>query len=163
MSLRATGEGHISSIVFRSGVLDSDNRVLFNPTSDYVETPEVHLDSAYDRHLFDLKLLEMGASNEVTAHLLGQLPEIFTYNELKNKIESLRTSPVYCLYPNLISGRLMEPSDLYRVPGFLSNGIHAGIKAEGSRDLSLIFSPSPGNSGRGFYAKLLQGGTGPDR
>ena len=95
MSLRATGEGHVSSIVFRSGVLDSDNRVLFDPTSDYVETPDVHLDSVYDRHLFDLKLLEMGASNEVTAHLLGQLPEDFTYNELKNKIESLRTTPVF--------------------------------------------------------------------
>ena len=95
MSLRATGEGHVSSIVFRSGVLDSDNRVLFDPTGDYVETPDVHLDSVYDRHLFDLKLLEMGASNEVTAHLLGLLPEDFTYNELKNKIESLRTTPVF--------------------------------------------------------------------
>ena len=28
-------------------------------------------------------------------HLLGQLPEVFTYNELKNKIESLRTTPVF--------------------------------------------------------------------
>ena len=37
----------------------------------------------------------------------------------------------------------MEPSDLYRVPGFLANGIHAGIKADGSRDLSLIFSLRP--------------------
>jgi len=95
MSLRATGEGHVSSIVFRSGVLESDNRVLFNPTSDYVETPEVQLDSVYDRHLFDLKLLEMGAGDEITAHLLGQLPEDFTYNELQNKIESLRTTPVF--------------------------------------------------------------------
>jgi len=95
MSLRATGEGHISSIVFRSGILDSDNKVLFDPTSNYVETPDVHLDPVYDRHLFDLKLLEMGAGNEVTAHLLGQLPEVFTYNELKNKIESLRMTPVF--------------------------------------------------------------------
>jgi glutamate N-acetyltransferase / amino-acid N-acetyltransferase len=37
----------------------------------------------------------------------------------------------------------MEPSDLYRVPGFLANGIPAGIKAEGSRDLSLIYSLRP--------------------
>jgi len=95
MSLRATGEGHVSSIVFRSGFLDSDNRVLIDPTSDYVETPDVHLDSVYDRHLFDLKLLEMSASNEVTAHLLNQLPENFTYNGLKNKIEALRTTPVF--------------------------------------------------------------------
>ncbi len=95
MSLRATGEGHISSIVFRSGYLDSNNRVLFDATSDYVETPEVHLDSVYDRHLFDLKLLEMGAGNEVTAHLLGLLPEEFTCTEVKDKIESLRTAPVF--------------------------------------------------------------------
>jgi predicted GH43/DUF377 family glycosyl hydrolase len=95
MSLRATGEGHISSIVFRSGVLDSHNTFLFDPTSDYVETPDVHLDPAYDRHLFDLKLIEMAASNEVTAHLLNQLPENFTYNGLKNKIEALGTTPVF--------------------------------------------------------------------
>ena len=95
MSLRATGEGHVSSIVFRSGVLDSHNTFLFDPTSDYVETPDVLLDPVYDRHLFDLKLLEMSASNEVTAHLLNQLPENFTCNELKNKIEALRTTPVF--------------------------------------------------------------------
>ena len=95
MSLRATGEGHVSSIEFRGGFLDSDNRVFFDATSGYVETPEVHLDSVYDRHLFDLKLLEMGASDEVTAHLLGQLPENFTCNELKNIIESLHTTPVF--------------------------------------------------------------------
>ena len=95
MSLRATGEGHVSSIVFRSGFLESDNRVLFDPVSGYVETPEIHLGSVYDRHLFDLKLLEMGASDEITAHLLGQLPEGFTYNELKNKIETLRATPVF--------------------------------------------------------------------
>ena len=28
MSLRATGEGHVSSIAFRSGLLDQDNTIL---------------------------------------------------------------------------------------------------------------------------------------
>jgi predicted GH43/DUF377 family glycosyl hydrolase len=95
MSLRAISEGHISSIVFRSGVLDSHNTFLFDPISDYVETPDLKLDPVYDRHLFNLKLNEMGASNEVTAHLLDQLPEDFTHNELKEKIEALRTNPVF--------------------------------------------------------------------
>src|SRR3990170_6325864 len=71
MSLRATGEGHVSSIVFRSGVLDSHNAVLFDPTSDYVETPDVQLDPVYDRHLFQLKLNEMAATNEITAYILS--------------------------------------------------------------------------------------------
>jgi predicted GH43/DUF377 family glycosyl hydrolase len=95
MSLRATGEGHVSSIVFRSGVLDEHNTFIFDPVSDYIETPEVRLNPIYDRHLFQLKLNEMGACNEVTAHLLGQLPQDFAYNELKEKIGALRAKTVF--------------------------------------------------------------------
>ncbi|RKX39527.1 MAG: glycosidase [Thermotogae bacterium] len=95
MSLRATGEGHVSSIVFRSGFLNKDNTIIFEPISDYVETPDLHLDSDYDRHLFHLKLDEMEACNEITAYLLGQLPEIFTYNELREKIEALTSQPIF--------------------------------------------------------------------
>jgi predicted GH43/DUF377 family glycosyl hydrolase len=95
MSLRATGEGHVSSIVFRSGILDKHNTVLFDPVSEYVKTPDVHLNSVYERHLFQLKLNEMEACNEVTAHILDQLPEDFTYNELKEKIAVLDAKPVF--------------------------------------------------------------------
>ena len=95
MSLRATGEGHVSSIVFRSGVLDRHNTFIFDPVSDYIETPNVILDQIYDRHLFQLKLNEMGACNEVTAHLFDQLPEDFTLNELKEKIGELRAKTVF--------------------------------------------------------------------
>ena len=94
MSLRAIGEGHVSSIVFRSGVLDRHNTFIFDPTSDYVERPDVRLNRVYDRHLFQLKLGEMEASNGITARLLGQLPENFTYDELKEKIEALRARPI---------------------------------------------------------------------
>jgi predicted GH43/DUF377 family glycosyl hydrolase len=95
MSLRATGEGHVSSIVFRSGVLDQNNTLVFDPVSDYVETPDVHLYPVYDRHLFQLKLNEMDACNEVTAYLLDQLPENFVYSELKEKITSLQSQPIF--------------------------------------------------------------------
>ncbi len=37
----------------------------------------------------------------------------------------------------------MNKTDNYRVPGFLANGVHAGIKADGCRDLALIFSTCP--------------------
>jgi len=95
MSLRAIGEGHVSSIVFRSGVLDRDNTFIFDPTSDYVERPHVSLNPVYDRHLFQLKLNEMEACNEVTAHILDRLPEDFTYNELKERIGALRAKTVF--------------------------------------------------------------------
>jgi predicted GH43/DUF377 family glycosyl hydrolase len=95
MSLRATGEGHVSSIVFRSGVLDRRNTLLFDPISDFVETPDLQLDPIYKRNIFQRKLNEMGASNEITAHILNQLPEDFTYNELIEKIEILRAKPQF--------------------------------------------------------------------
>jgi len=95
MSLRAIGEGHVSSIAFRSGVLDRDNTFIFDPTSDYVERADVRLNPVYDRHLFQLKLNEMEACNEVTAHILEQLPEEFTYNELKEKIGALRAISIF--------------------------------------------------------------------
>jgi len=95
MSLRATGEGHVSSIVFRSGVLDRNNTFLFDPLSDFVETPDRQLDAVYKRNPFQLKLNEMGADSEITAHILNQLPEDFTYNDLIEKIKILRAKPQF--------------------------------------------------------------------
>ncbi|HBB15605.1 MAG TPA: ornithine acetyltransferase [Syntrophus sp. (in: bacteria)] len=36
----------------------------------------------------------------------------------------------------------MKP-ETYRVPGFLANGVHAGIKTNGDRDLAMLFSTRP--------------------
>lgn len=95
MSLRATGEGHVSSIVFRSGVLNGKNRFLFDPLSDFVETPDLQLDPVYKRNPFRRKLDEMGAGNEVSAHILNQLKEEFTYSQLLEKIKTLRAEPQF--------------------------------------------------------------------
>jgi predicted GH43/DUF377 family glycosyl hydrolase len=95
MSLRATGEGHLSSIVFRSGVLDRQNRFFFDPISDFVETPDLKVDPVYKRKPFQRKLNELGAINEITTHILNQLPEDFTYNELLAKIGMLRVKPLF--------------------------------------------------------------------
>lgn len=95
MSLRATGEGHLSSIVFRSGILDSDNMILLDPTSEYVVTPDVCLDPVYDLHLFHLKLAEMGTDNDVMHYLVNQLSDTFSYYQLKKNIEALRAAPLF--------------------------------------------------------------------
>ncbi|PQP35430.1 glycosidase [Desulfobacteraceae bacterium SEEP-SAG9] len=95
LSLRATGDGHVSSIVFRSGVLDRHNTFHFDPVSDYVETPELQLDPVYKRNIFQRKLDEMGASKEISVYVLNQLPEDFTYNELKEKIGGLHAKPQF--------------------------------------------------------------------
>lgn len=95
MSLRATGEGHLSSIVFRSGIIDSNNTIHFDPISEFVETPEIHLDPVYDRHIFHMKLHEMGADNDVMHHLFNQLPNTFSFYGLNKNIDALRMDPVF--------------------------------------------------------------------
>ena len=93
MSLRATGEGHISSIVFRSGVLDPKNIFRFDPISEFVETPDLKKDALYDRLVFNRKLNEMWASNQITEHILKGLPEEFNCSELTEQINLLRSNP----------------------------------------------------------------------
>ena len=92
MSFRAIGEGHISSIEFRGGIIDSNNDIFFDALSDYIEAPEIHPNPGYNRHLFRLKLQEMGASNAVTQQLLNRLPNNFTFNDLQGKITELQNN-----------------------------------------------------------------------
>jgi predicted GH43/DUF377 family glycosyl hydrolase len=92
MSFRATGEGHISSIEFRSGIIDNNNDIFFDALSDYVEMPEIHPNPNYDRILFRLKLQEMGASNAVTHQLLNNLPDNFSFNDLQGRIAELQNN-----------------------------------------------------------------------
>ena len=89
MSLRATGEGHISSIVFRTGVIMNNCSFIFEPLSEFVETPKIRHDQFYDRHLFKLKLKDMKAWNERSVKVFEQLPEKFTFTELKSSIADL--------------------------------------------------------------------------
>ncbi|MBS2212188.1 glycoside hydrolase family 130 protein [Carboxylicivirga mesophila] len=86
MSLRATGEGHISSIVFRSGVINTDGSFSFDETSRYVEQASVCHNSAYDKHLFQLKLQDLDAWDETSIRIFDQIPDTFSYQELKVSI-----------------------------------------------------------------------------
>jgi len=93
MSFRSTGEGHISSISFRSGIIDNNNSFIFDPVSEFVETPNIQVNPVYDRHLFELKLNEMNASNKTTSWILEHLSDEFTYNNLKERINELKSNP----------------------------------------------------------------------
>ncbi|MDH3747655.1 MAG: glycoside hydrolase family 130 protein [Gammaproteobacteria bacterium] len=92
MSFRATGEGHVSSVEFRSGIVDTNNDIYFDPISQYVATPEMHTDPVYHRLHFRRKLEELGASDRVTNRLLRGLNETFTLDELEAQIRKFRSS-----------------------------------------------------------------------
>jgi len=92
MSFRATGEGHVSSIEFRSGIVDENCDIYFDPVSQYVATPEMHTDPVYDRLHFQRKIDEICGCERVTNHLLDGLKETFTFDELQLQIKKLRST-----------------------------------------------------------------------
>ena len=92
MSFRATGEGHISSIEFRSGIVDQNHDIYFDPVSQYVATPEIHTDPVYERLHFQRKLEEMGVPDRVMNLLLDGRGKTFMVAELERKIKSLRST-----------------------------------------------------------------------
>jgi len=81
MSLRAVGEGHMSSIEFRSGTIGSDFEIRFDPPGRFLDTgcPRSVL---YDRDLFHEKLAEFGHEDENARFLWSILPSRFTSAEL---------------------------------------------------------------------------------
>jgi len=82
LSLRATGEGHISSITFRTGTVTAQHRITLTPPVPFVMEPERVPNAAYDKKLFARKLQEAGVQNDFCRRVLDQLTETFTLDEL---------------------------------------------------------------------------------
>lgn len=90
MSLRATGESHISSIEFRSGIIDPDGAISLDPVSRYVAMPAILPNPTYRKQSFILKFREMGFHGELTEAVMQPLAEEFTRSELETSVGDLR-------------------------------------------------------------------------
>ena len=90
LSLRATGEGHISSITFRSGILHADYRIEVPSTKGFLTEPQQILNSLYEKGLFARKLHELGLKSEFTRGVLDRLGESFTMDDLRGSVEAER-------------------------------------------------------------------------
>ena len=94
LSLRATGEGHISSITFRTGYLDADGNITINVPTRYCLEPAQVPNTSYDKHLFDRKLRELGLASDFSRQVLQGLRDAFSLDELRisvlNTLRQLR-------------------------------------------------------------------------
>ncbi len=88
MSLRAIGEGHISSIEFRSGVVADDGIITLDKPSRYSMTGHL-TPPLYNKRVFSAKLVEMGVYNDITGMCLEALPPEFTFEQLKTAMADL--------------------------------------------------------------------------
>jgi predicted GH43/DUF377 family glycosyl hydrolase len=89
MSLRAVGEGHVSSIEFRSGTLDAASQVTLDPVGAKLVAGLRTAPASYDKRLFGIKLGELGAGNDIAWSVLGRLPDQFTPDELEGSLALL--------------------------------------------------------------------------
>jgi predicted GH43/DUF377 family glycosyl hydrolase len=89
LSLRATGEGHISSITFRSGVIDAENRIRMDEPSRFVAAPDLVPNALYEKTLFSRKLTELGINGPLTDQVMAVLGDHFTLDDLERALQNV--------------------------------------------------------------------------
>ena len=90
LSLRATGEGHISSITFRVGVVSAQHRITLTPPVAFATEPERIPNASYDTALFARKLEEAGVRNKFCRSVLDKLDDTFTMSTLRRVLTAER-------------------------------------------------------------------------
>ncbi len=88
LSLRATGEGHISSITFRTGVIHPDNEIVMDPPKGFLTEASQVLNSTFEKELFRRKLDELGLKCEFSQRVTQQLSPSFGIDELNSIIHA---------------------------------------------------------------------------
>ncbi len=90
LSLRATGEGHISSITFRAGVIHPDHRIEVFPPASFLTEPRQIPNPRYEKGLFERKLRELGLTRELTRRVMNDLGDTFALEDLRVRLQHER-------------------------------------------------------------------------
>ncbi len=87
LSLRAIGEGHISSIEFRTGVIHRNYAIEIDKTSALVVAPEIDPEPTFPKNIFLHKLKEKGLENNWSRSVMNGLGATFTRTQLDESIQ----------------------------------------------------------------------------
>ncbi|SHM20721.1 glycoside hydrolase family 130 protein [Flavobacterium xinjiangense] len=94
ISFRATGEGHISSIVFRRGILDKNNNLRVMKIGNNIDKAEIVHKTLYNKERFLMKLAEMHTSDKYSTRIMQDLPDEFEYAILKSLVNKALSDPM---------------------------------------------------------------------
>lgn len=96
ISFRATGENHISSIVFKNGLLDKDANLQLEPSGMFTREGFVTQQKKDNKEYFKQSLEQMNLPNDLCATILERLKGEFSYKEieyvLRNALDNIDTS-----------------------------------------------------------------------
>ena len=93
LSLRATGEGHISSIVFRCGEIDPLGRISLLPSPRHARMTRPDPDRKHDKAIYCDRLKDMALNEEFCRAVMAQLPDAFDAREVRLAIKHMRRQP----------------------------------------------------------------------
>jgi predicted GH43/DUF377 family glycosyl hydrolase len=97
MSLRAVGEGHLSSIEFRTGMFDAAGGITIDDASTRLVGGLRTAPTDFKKSSFRAKLLELGVDNALSARVLDPLADRFTLDHLETSlaafVEKVDTPP----------------------------------------------------------------------
>jgi predicted GH43/DUF377 family glycosyl hydrolase len=88
LSLRAVGEGHLSSVEFRSGVLGPAGELRIDDPGTHIESGRLR-PTSYDRGLFATWLAGQDIDRESAAFVMARLPARFDGGELEAALAAL--------------------------------------------------------------------------
>ena len=143
ISLRATGEGHISSIEFRTGILDNNNEINLDGNGQYMVTANKEDEKITKKFIEDrIKHLP-----EFNTEVLNDLPDLFALNQLEVLIgemnsDSLEASVLADIIDSNYDLRFIHQGPLYERVIFPS----AKCEAMGMEDARFVNFKDEGRS-----------------
>ncbi|RIV25369.1 glycosidase [Fibrisoma montanum] len=147
LSLRATGEGHISSISFRMGYIDEEGKIILRKPSRYVTSPEIVPNHQFNRAQFERKLYELHLSNSISEKMLAGLGDEFSLPELETQVKRITSQFRYnAEYETIASGLL----------GLARANYEVHFDEDQSLDEKCIFPTSPNETNGIEDARFVQ-------
>lgn len=92
LSLRAIGEGHVSSITFMEGEIDQNLRITLKENSPYIYESE-RKERSYDKGIFVRKAAELGILAGLEDLVFAHLEDKFSFADLEHVLYSVKNSP----------------------------------------------------------------------
>ena len=144
VSLRAIGEGHISSIEFRTGVVSRHGDIEIDP----VGSPMIgsRRSPTFDKAIFTAKLAEMGVADELVAQATGSLDDQFTMADLDGALAGFDEQTASSSAHHAAQGMHWLASSNYRV----------AFPPESELSQRVLFPAGPGESRGMEDARLVR-------
>ena len=91
MSLRAVGEGHLSSIIFRSGIIDPAGNITLEAAAPYHEPTRMAEHDEFKTAKFRARPAVPGVRDEVIEGVLSELDDSFSLQDVLRIVDRVQT------------------------------------------------------------------------